>query len=294
MACCDDEYHIVGDDPTLSACCAKDLKERKHYDKVMGILTKEDVTRKRLEQRYITIESHQVSEKQVALTCMDESEDDEFDYLMDDESFVNNLEQERRAALLKKITLREQGLGIVWGDKEFELYVRNVQSQDATIIQTAKHNRPVVIVKKHSSDEIHALLSEALVACAEKYLGTCFFIISNKEILSTFLRKNVSGPVIMALNDQGDYIAHKALDMFQNEDWDGMIMPWLQQCNVLQDTYVNRIVSNKIKKDEEEEEEEAISGYDCGHDGCRLKFGYYHEHVGASKETKQEIAQWRQ
>ncbi|KAL4172664.1 hypothetical protein KRP22_007828 [Phytophthora ramorum] len=47
-------------------------------------------------------------------------------------------------------------------------------------------------------------------------------------------------------------------------------------------------------RQQQESVDEEETGFDCGVESCRLRFGYEHEHVGTSQQTKDEIASWRQ
>ncbi|OQR95232.1 hypothetical protein ACHHYP_00207 [Achlya hypogyna] len=310
MSCCEGGHHshshvegydIEGDDPTLSACCLKDKKEQAHVARVMSVLRREDVTAKRLEQRHMTHNSgFPQAPAAVAMTSVDPDEisdddDDEYAYLMDDESIVGGLEHQRRAALQARAALRAQGLGILWGDAEFQVYRRHVSSLDTQALIAAKHNRPTVVARVPADEAANTLISVALVAGAERYLGTCFFGISAAcdELLAATCRRSVAGPVLVALSSHGEYIAHKSLASFREEDWDATLLPWLAKCNVLREEFSQPATTATAPSAEDDEEAER-TGYDCGHDGCRLKYGYYHEHVGASLETKRDIAAWRQ
>ncbi|EQC40567.1 hypothetical protein SDRG_02455 [Saprolegnia diclina VS20] len=315
-SCCDDGdhqhhkpghvegYDIEGDDPTLSACCLKDKQEQAHVARVMTVLRREDVTMQRLEQRHLSLDNALPrAAPAVALTSIDDddldSDDDEYAYLMDDESIVGGLEHQRRAALLAKAALREQGLGIVWGDVEFKAYVQNVLARDTQALVTAKHLRPIVVGRSDAATQ--PLMAAALLQGAERFLGTCFFGISANadDALRRLCPRIATGPMLVALSSSGEYIAHRSLAIFDEDDWDRTLLPWLEKCNVLRTDFV-ALTTAKPKQPttstnaNDETDDDGPTGYDCGHDGCRLKFGYYHEHVGASKETKQAMAAWRQ
>ncbi|KDO30236.1 hypothetical protein SPRG_19791 [Saprolegnia parasitica CBS 223.65] len=320
-ACCDDGgdhheharghvegYDIEGDDPTLSACCLKDKQEQAYVARVMTVLRREDVTMQRLEQRHLSLDNALPrAAPAVALTSIDDdddldSDDDEYAYLMDDESIVGGLEHQRRAALLAKAALREQGLGIVWGDTEFKAYVRNVLARDTQALVTAKHLRPIVVARSDVATQ--PLVAAALLQGAERFLGTCFFGVSANadEAFRRLCPRVATGPMLLALSSSGEYIAHRSLAIFDEDDWDRTLLPWLEKCNVLRTDFVAPTSAKPTpptktstnENDDDENDDDGPTGYDCGHDGCRLKFGYYHEHVGTSKETKQAMAAWRQ
>ncbi|RHY42170.1 hypothetical protein DYB34_002866 [Aphanomyces astaci] len=220
------DYDIQGDDPTLSSCCIKDMKEQAEYVRIQTILQAHDVAEHRLAHRQQATASSISSTSSlfpptpaISLTSFDPSKGDddddddldEFDYLLDD----NEAATQRRVALEAKVKLQAQGLGIVWGDKEFAAFHTRVTGMQWDALAKHKQNRPTVIAWRATDHESTMVLNAALVACAERYLGTY----NSKDIVE--------------------------------------------------------------------------QGYDCGRDKCRLRHGYYHEHVGPSEESKRDISEWR-
>ncbi|KAF0689362.1 Aste57867_19188 [Aphanomyces stellatus] len=292
-----DDYDIHGDDPTLSACCMKDKKEQAEYVRIQTILQRHDVAQHRMDARYVaTVPSHVPPAPSLAMVNTLDDDDDEFDYLLDD---ANSIETDRRAALQAKLARRAQGLGVVWGDKEFLAFHARVQANDWNALIQAKQNRPTVVACRAVDGVVEAttpsVLTAALLNCADKYIGTCVFAVSpaasGAALQELCRRTSFQGPVLVALSAHGDVIAHiKLAEDFKEEMWEGQVMPWLKKCNVLRDEYVPPRTTTQQPTAADTADD---GGFDCGKDSCRLRYGYYHEHIGSSVETKAEVSEWR-
>ncbi|ETW05770.1 hypothetical protein H310_03454 [Aphanomyces invadans] len=304
-----DDYDIHGDDPTLSACCMKDMKEQAEYVRVHTILQAHDVAQHRLAHRQQGIPtttstyappphpSIAMTSTSIEANRSDDSDLDEFDYLLDDEDAVTN----RRREVEAKSKLQAQGLGIVWGDKEFAEFYTRLKGYLSDDLAKHKQNRPTIVAWRSTDHDATAVLNAALIACAERFLGTCVYAVSNA--CSTHvqalcgrhtIQKSSDAVAVVALNNHGQYIAHKTIAALDDATWEFDFVPWLTNCNVLREKFEPTTREAVAAVADEDDSEPAVEkGYDCGRDKCRLRHGYYHEHVGPSEASKREMSEWR-
>ncbi|KAH9099791.1 hypothetical protein Ae201684P_018801 [Aphanomyces euteiches] len=267
--CCDhhdalNEYDIHGDDPTLSACCLKDLKEQKEYVRIKTILESHDVVQHRLAHRQVSAPTPVPITPSPAMQ-LDEDDDDEFDYLLDDES----IDTQRRDALRAKLALKEQGLGVVWDDNEFRTYHARLTARKTEELIANKQNRPSIVacrpVPQEDGRPIVDTLALALLHCAEKYLGTCFYAVSPAcapQLRELCRHSLLDTGVLIALNALGEYISHTSLVDFDEDSW--YLLPWLIKTNALRDTYTPPSSSQQPSKASNDPDDVEDSGYDCG------------------------------
>ncbi|RHY11147.1 hypothetical protein DYB26_005581 [Aphanomyces astaci] len=248
------DYDIQGDDPTLSSCCIKDMKEQAEYVRIQTILQAHDVAEHRLAHRQQATASSISSTSSlfpptpaISMTSFDPSKGDddddddldEFDYLLDD----NEAATQRRVALEAKVKLQAQGLGIVWGDKEFTAFHTRVTGMQWDALAKHKQNRPTVIAWRATDHESTMVLNAALVACAERYLGTCVYGVSSacsdklQALCHRRITQHSNTVVFVALNTHSQYLAHVSVTALDDAKWECEVLPWLHKCNVLRETF---------------------------------------------------------
>ncbi|RAW28247.1 hypothetical protein PC110_g15367 [Phytophthora cactorum] len=140
-----------------------------------------------------------------------------------------------------------------------------------------------------------------MAAVAQRFLGTKFYVANTARDEDSLRQLRLASVPALAAFRRGERVDSivlnpKALVAELEVLWEARFLPWLTKCNVLtserQASQNNQSKSRRKKHADEDETEH--EGFDCGVDGCRLRFGYKHEHVGTSQQTKDDIAAWRQ
>ncbi|KAF4320250.1 hypothetical protein BBO99_00004258 [Phytophthora kernoviae] len=284
-------------DPTLASCCERDQMEFDKAMKLKAVLTAHDPTsgavrlRQQLFQPPPSVAIAPKTHQQVENPPVADSDSDlDSDFDDSDEEFgMEAMLAVRRKQLELQVQQAAQnaidGYGIVM-DKELQQLVQDLQAEPEV-------PRVALVV----DTELSTMRSE-MTAVAQRFIGTKFYMVKPDDDASRQLRL-ASVPSLTAFRggERVDSIAldAKTLMTEANVLWEARFLPWLTKCNVLTSERQNsQNNQRKVSRKNSAKEEEEPSGFDCGVEGCRLRFGYEHEHVGTSQEFKDEIATWRQ
>ncbi|KAG7397591.1 hypothetical protein PHYBOEH_000467 [Phytophthora boehmeriae] len=276
-------------DPTLASCCERDQKEFAKAMELKALLTAHDPTSVNVRVRQelfqpppsvaIAPKAVQQAPKAVAIASQSDSDSDFDD--SDDEFGVGAMLTLRRKQLELQMQQAVDGYGVVL-DTEAQQLLQELQAEPEV-------PRVLLVVTAEMSE-----MRQEMAAVARRFVGTKFHVVRAGDEASRQLRLS-SVPALAAFRggERVDSIALDAKTLTTDASvlWEARFLPWLTQCNVLtteRQEQARRQVSKRAKEDEEEP-----SGFDCGVDGCRLRFGYEHEHVGTSQQVRDEIATWR-
>lgn len=322
--CCADHDHDADlemmSDPTLASCCERDQHD---YDKAMElkrVLTLHDPTSGgvRLRQQLFEPTAHDVAiaQKQQQMHTQSQptfaalqfekerrEEDDDDDSDFDDSDFElddsDPVFEARRRELEAQIQVAMQNAADGYGIITETDFTRLLQELRAT------PEVPRVVLVTNS--QVDALRTREVVRdmgnVAKKYLGTKFHLVTvrgngDDEGLGSVSARDLrlkSVPCVVAFRS-GEQVDSAALDDKSRVDaatlWEARLVPWLSMCSVLTTTRQEKAAGQASRKQTKEQIDEAPA-YDCGVDNCRIRFGFEHEHVGPSQETKGEISAWR-
>ncbi|EGZ19668.1 hypothetical protein PHYSODRAFT_410262, partial [Phytophthora sojae] len=296
-------------DPTLASCCERDEHEYKKAMKLKAVLTAHDRTSGAVRMRqqlfqppppgaavlHPSVVALQVPPPRVSAS--DSEDSDDFDD-SDDEFGVEAMLAARRKQFEQQLHKAAQdaaeGYGVVL-DAALAQFVQELQNEPevprvALVVDSAAAESPGFL---------RAMRGE-MSAVAQRFLGTKFYVVMatrDDDALRQLRLPSVPSLAAFRRGERVDSIAldPKALVTELEVLWEARFLPWLTKCSVLTS---ERQASQKARSkagsrkaaDEDETERE---GFDCGVEGCRLRFGYEHEHVGTSQQTKDEIAAWR-
>ncbi|KAL7691686.1 putative Thioredoxin-like superfamily [Plasmopara halstedii] len=296
-------------DPTLASCCERDEREYKKAMKLKALLKAHDPTSSAVQMRQqlfkppSTSPSHslkpacqtqQIRQPSVSDTepYSDESDDS------DDGFGVEAIMAARREQLQQQYEIAAQNMADGYGvvlEKALSQLVQELQDEPEI-------PRVALVVMSGStnfSDILENMRSE-MTAAAQRFLGTKFYIAIAKHNDDMLRQLRLTSAPTLAVFRRGDCVDSVALDLKTlvtklSIYWEAHLLPWLNKCNVLvterQDCEKRKSNIRKEKRVDENEIEQ--EGFDCGVESCRLRFGYEHEHVGTSQQTKNEIAAWR-
>ena len=279
-SCCDDPSHGHEEhenDPTLASCCARDLAQQKRSAELKAFLVEHDVSSGAVRQKKAIVGepvmlSHQ--QQQNPFESDDEFEDDEF---------LKQLQTDRFRHLQVEVEKTKQLNAI--GFKMIQQV--EIATLKAELINQ-RHVPKVVVVTKNSNGQIEQELSRQMKDLCRKYIGTRFLLLQIRENDPAMYDLGVSiCPTILAYRN-GDRVDR--YDSWKSSHPD-RIAAWLENCNVLSEEEPKLVAKSPKQMDEEEMDRD--DGYDCGKEGCRIRFSYSHEHIGASDESKQTAADWR-
>ncbi|KAI9992000.1 hypothetical protein PInf_017380 [Phytophthora infestans] len=296
-------------DPTLASCCERDEHEYKKAMKLKAVLTAHDPTssavrmRQQLFQPPATVTTHssvvvpQVAQPQQPQISDSESDSDDFDD-SDDEFGMEAMLAARRKQLEQQFQKAAQdavdGYGVVL-DVALPQLVQELQKEPEV-------PRVVFVVDStaEASEFLQAMCRE-IAAVAQQFLGTKFYVAMAARDEDALRQLGLASVPALAAFRRGECVDSIALDPKASITelevlWEARFLPWLAKCNVLtseRQASQNRQSKSRWKKPADEDETER-EGFDCGVENCRLRFGYEHEHVGTSQQTKDEIAAWRQ
>ncbi|KAG6958447.1 hypothetical protein JG688_00010508 [Phytophthora aleatoria] len=296
-------------DPTLASCCERDEHEYKKAMKLKAVLTAHDPTsgavrmRQQLFQPPATATPHssvvapqvpQPTQPQVS----DSESDSDFDD-SDDEFGMEVMLAARRKQLEQQFQKTAQdaadGYGVVL-DVALPQLVQELQNEPEV-------PRVALVVDSDAAEApgfLQAMRGE-MAAVAQRFLGTKFYVANAARDEDSLRQLRLASVPALAAFRRGERVDSivlnpKALVAELEVLWEARFLPWLTKCNVLtserQASQNNQSKSRRKKHADEDETEH--EGFDCGVDGCRLRFGYEHEHVGTSQQTKDDIAAWRQ
>ncbi|GMF57514.1 unnamed protein product [Phytophthora fragariaefolia] len=303
-------------DPTLASCCERDEHEYKKAMRLKAVLTAHDRTSGAVRMRQQLFQPPPGAESVAPQPSViapqvpqppprasdSESDSDDFDD-SDDEFGMEAMLAVRRKQLEQQFQKAAQdaaeGYGVVL---------------DATLVQLGQElqNEPEVprvalVVDSGAAESpgfLRAMRGE-MAAVAQRFLGSKFYVVMatpatsarDDDALRQLRLPSVPSLAAFRCGERVDSIAlgPKALVAELGVLWEARFLPWLTKCSVLASERqasqnARSKASRKKATDEDETERE---GFDCGVEGCRLRFGYEHEHVGTSQQTKDEISAWR-
>ncbi|KAL4157099.1 hypothetical protein PRNP1_006125 [Phytophthora ramorum] len=292
----DDSYDLedLAFDPTLASCCERDEHEYKKAMQLKAVLTAHDRTsgavrmRQQLFQPPVT--SSATLQPSVVAPQPPLESDSDFDD-SDDEFGVEAMLSARRQQLQQAAQDAVDGYGVVLDAGLLQL-TQELQNEPQV-------PRVVLVVDCCEESGFLRIMRGEMAAVARRFLGTKFYVVrASCERDDDELRQlRLSSLPSLAAFRRGERVDSIVLDpkalLTELEVlWEARFLPWLAKCSVLtserQTSQNRRRVNSKKAVDEEE------TGFDCGVESCRLRFGYEHEHVGTSQQTKDEIASWRQ
>ncbi|TMW65494.1 hypothetical protein Poli38472_008136 [Pythium oligandrum] len=301
-------------DPTLASCCEKDERAYRKAMELKRVLTAQDPTSQNVRVRQQIV---QEPPKEVAITTSaatqaanaaaladrlreiavaQEDSDDDSDFELDDdldEVFAAR-RQELAAQFEQALKNAADGYGIL-----LETDLKSLLDELKSSPQVPR----VALVRSSRLDEgeVREMLKEMLTV-AKRYVGTKFYsIVTNSSRDDDAIRQlrlsSAHNLVAFRVGQRVDAtpIQEKDFQASASILWEARLIPWLTMCNVLetsrQDTQRQPATQRSVEKSSSADEEPV---FDCGKEGCRIRFAYEHEHVGASQESKNAISAWRQ
>lgn len=333
MSCCNHQHHhelhghshggggdeldedYMANDPTLSSCCERDRRDYQKAMKLKATLTAHDPTSGGVRFRQQLFQPPPTSATPAAVSgtlsasalahsmasLQVEEEDDDSDFDSDDDDFgMAELLAARRKEMERQMQQAAQdvanGFGIVQ-TVSVDAFTRQVREEREV---------PKVALFLGVDGERHMSFQHEMATVAKRFIGTRFFsiqvpVIDNEAAHQLRLRRL---PCVAAFRD-GERVDAMAIEesALGSADgaqvlWETTLLPWLTVCGVLsterRQPKRQSNSSTALSGDADDQEEEERRGFDCGMDNCRLRFTYKHEHVGSSKEVKDEISAWRQ
>ncbi|CAH0522567.1 unnamed protein product [Peronospora belbahrii] len=300
-------------DPTLASCCEREEHEYKKAMKLKAVLTAHDPTSGAVRMRHqlfrppLATTTSAKPQTSVAVSesmksCMsisDSGSDDNFED-SDDEFSVESMLAVRRKQLEQQFQKAAQdaadGYGVVL-DAEVSHFVQELRDEPDV---------PRVVLVLDSSATMEPALVRAmrieLAAVAQKFLGTKFYMAmiasGDDDVLRQLRLPSVSS---LAAFRRGKLVSSIALDSKTlvteiGTYWEARFLPWLVKCSVLtRERHIwhqNSRSNFSMKKIALDDEEMERHGFDCGVLGCRLRYGYEHEHRDCTpQKAKIVIAQ---
>ena len=238
-------------------------------------------------------------EPEIVHSCVSLSDSDDFDD-SDDEFGIETMLAVRRKQLEQQLQKAAQdvadGYSVVL-DSDL-LHLAQELRDDPDVPRVAL----VVGSRASLKPECMRVMRSEMDAIAQKFVGTKVYVVMATREDDDVLRR-LRLPVVSSLAafSQGELVSVIALEpnTLVTEIavlWEARFLPWLTKCCVLTSERIAQRASrsNASRRKPADEDEKEQPGFDCGMEGCRLRFGYAHEHVGTSQQTKDEIAAWRQ
>ncbi|KAF1332934.1 hypothetical protein FI667_g3223, partial [Globisporangium splendens] len=320
-ACCsaDHDHHHDGDDdvdftrdPTLASCCERDQRQFEKAMELKRVLTTHDPTSGgvRMRQQLFQPKAQDLMPKtaasapvvpikppQTATDDDDASDFDDSDLELDDmDAVFAARRQELEAQVQAALQNAADGYGIVLEVEGSQLL--------RELAQTPEVPRVVLVTSTVWDESKVRDMVREMGTVAKKFLGTKFYVMAlrsggadGEEIARELGLKSV--PCVVALRN-GEKVDSTALDEKCMVDaatrWEARLVPWLNMCNVLTTTRQEKRRSGangQKKQTTREGDREEPPAYDCGVENCRIRYGFQHEHVGPSQESKSEISSWR-
>ncbi|RLN70464.1 hypothetical protein BBJ28_00013564 [Nothophytophthora sp. Chile5] len=303
-------------DPTLASCCERDQRDFDKAMKLKAVLTAHDPTSAGVRTRQQLFQPPAPSLPTVnARGAALPPQDSHADLLSDSDSDFDDSDDEFGMASM--LAVRRKQL-----EQQFQQAARDaadgygvVLEADLSQLMQELRKEPevprVALVVDGQTAESAAfvrVMRSEMAAVAQRYTGTKFCVVSTSPATSLQdddsarqLRLNAL-PCVAAFR-RGERVDSIALDakMLATDPevlWEARFLPWLAKCSVLsterQATQSSRKGGSKASaRGEGDEDKTEHTGFDCGMEGCRLRFGYEHEHVGPSQEAKNEVSAWR-
>ncbi|CAI5735789.1 unnamed protein product [Peronospora destructor] len=294
-------------DPTLASCCERDEHEYKKAMKLKAVLTAHDPTSGavRMRQQVFqpppvinTIKSqssvmeHEILQSRVSLSDSDDFDDSDDDFGIETMLAVRRKQLEQQ--LQEAAQYATDGYSVVL-DSDLLHFVQELRDEPdvprvALVVDSSASMKP----------EFMRVMRSEMAAVAQKFLGTKVYVAMVARDDDDVLRQ-LRLPVVSSLAafSRGELVSFIALDpktLVTELLWEARFVPWLTKCCVLTSERISQQTSrsNPSRREIANEDGKEQLGFDCGMEGCRLRFEYTHEHVGASQQTKDEIAAWRQ
>lgn len=306
-------------DPTLASCCERDQRQFEKAMDLKRVLTAHDPTsggvrlRQQLfqptaqdfmaaSQKKQTPDPVLVAPQRPRSVSDDDDsdlDDDDSDFELDDmDAVLASRRKELEAQIQVALQNAVDGYGVV-------------SEVDAAALTQELKSVPEVprVVFVSSSTQWDAMAVREMVNemghVAKKFLGTKFYMVpvrddrtSGSDAMVRDLRLK-SVPCVVAFRN-GEKVDSASLDEKSVVDaatrWEARLVPWLNMCNVLSTTRQEKLrtsSSQKKKQTRDEVRDDDTPAYDCGVENCRIRYGFEHEHVGPSQESKSEISSWR-
>jgi hypothetical protein len=303
----EDEYDEVdlAFDPTLASCCERDEHDYQKAMKLKAVLTAHDRTSGAVRVRQQLFQPPQRSVVAPQLPSQPQQlkpqrpslSDSDFDD-SDDEFGMEAMLAVRRKQLEQQMHRAAQdaadGYGVVL-DATLSQLVQELQAEPEV-------PRVTLVVDSSAAETpgfLRAMRSE-MTSVAQKFLGTKFYVAVAPRDDDALRQLRITSVPALAAFRRGERVDSIALDpttlVTELEVlWEARFLPWLTKCNVLSsERQASQPSQRRARTAVAAADDAEREGFDCGVDGCRLRFGYEHEHVGTSQETKDEIAAWRQ
>ena len=295
-------------DPTLASCCERDAHEYKKAMELKAVLTAHDPTsgavrrRQQLFQPPSTALLVRPTGPQVPpllSASVDSDSDIDSDELDEDmEMMLAARRQQFEQQLEKAARDATDGYGIVL-DTKLEQLVQELQNEPDV-------PRVVLVVDGSAavSLEFRRVMRSEMAAVAQTFRGTKFHavVVADRVDEDTLCQLRLPSKSCLAAFRRGERVDSVALDYTVQVTeveglWEARFLPWLSKCSVLVSERVcppSAEQSQLSRRKPADENESEHRGFDCGMESCRLRFGYEHEHIGTSQQTKDEMAAWRQ
>ncbi|UIZ25143.1 hypothetical protein KXD40_006707 [Peronospora effusa] len=308
----DDDYNEMdlAFDPTLASCCERDEYEYKKIMKLKAVLTAHDPTSGAVRMRQqlfqpppmtsaiksqkSVMEQERLQSRHVSLSDSDDFDDSDDEFGMDTMLAVRRKQLEQQ--LQKAAQDAADGYSVVLDSDLCHLVQELRDKPDVP--------RVALVVDSNASmkPEFMQVMRSEMTAIAQKFLGTKLYVVMASRDDDDVLRQ-LRLPVVSSLAafSRGELVSSIVLDPNTSVTevevlWEARYLPWLTKCCVLTSERIAQRTTrnNRSRRKTADEDEKEQLGFDCGMEGCRLRFGYTHEHVGTSQQTKDEIAAWRQ
>lgn len=333
MSGCEHEHHhahahahgdeldedFLANDPTLSSCCERDRRDYQKAMKLKAALTAHDPTSGGVRFRQQLFQppalaaavgppamsgslSTSALARSVASLEIEEEEDSDLDSDDDDDFGMAELLAARRKEMERQMQQAAQdaasGFGIVQS-VSIDVLTRQVREE---------RDVPKVALFLGVDGERHASLQHEMAVVARRFVGTRFYAVcltaADDEAVRQLRLRRLPCAAAFRGGERVDAVAIEESALGSSDGaqmlWEATLLPWLTMCGVLsaERRQLTRQVNDRSKarsgdvdgRDDGEERR----GFDCGMDNCRLRFTYEHEHVGSSKDVKDEVSAWRQ
>ncbi|RLN70485.1 hypothetical protein BBJ28_00004906 [Nothophytophthora sp. Chile5] len=305
-------------DPTLASCCERDQRDFDKAMKLKAVLTAHDPTSAGVRTRQQLFQPPAPSPSTVNAQCAAlPPQDSHADLLSDSDSDSDFDDSGDEFGMASMLAVRRKQL-----EQQFQQAARDaadgygvvLEADLSQLLQELRMEpdvpRVALVVDGQTAEStafVRVMRSE-MAAVAQRYIGTKFCVVPTSPATSlhdddSARQLRLNALPCMAAFRRGERVDSIALDakMLATEPevlWEARFLPWLAKCSVLnterQATQGSRDGGSQAStRGGGDEDKTEHTGFDCGMEGCRLRFGYEHEHVGPSQEAKNEISAWR-
>lgn len=241
-------------DVTLDSCCQRDKEDKAKFARKLKILNENDRSMQNI-RRFDNV-------VQYPKGCIDVCDNDDDDSFLDCPEFI----QQQRNAFAKRCGLKDSG-----NRNEATKAEGKVYSVNSHTFKRMDHTVQVVVL--HGGDMDVSCIRRGLEILKEKYGTAKFYLVLVNEREDLFL--NVSyrqWPMLMILADN---VTPNGLQLKRYNSLDVVyeMTPWMEH-------YENVLLIEKELPDAENEDDDHDTGYDCGRQNCRIRYAYYHQHIG--------------